>query len=130
MFKSKKELVIALIDGRRFKTMSGRILFYDETITADPFRCKDGVDLFSKAMADAWSHYDTVTELKEWYNNIPKDGVLCWVWNDNEYEKSIRLVMCAKVRNTVLFRTNPSVYWNSARPLTKEELLERMVMDK
>jgi len=30
--------------------------------------------------------YEYRPKPKEWYNNIPKEGILCWVWND-KYEK-------------------------------------------
>jgi len=83
MFKDKKELAQALLDGRRFTTPQGGTLYFDPTAEGSPFRYmapqKDGTKPQSETMHAGWNTYGEVVEHIEpitvWVN-IGPDG---WV---------------------------------------------------
>lgn len=55
----------------------------------------------------------------EWYHNIPKEGVLCWV-NDHEKQEANIAVVIEKLTHT--FATISKLEWKNATPLTKSEI--------
>jgi len=54
-----------------------------------------------------------------WWENIPKHGVLCWVCDVNESPNSDHSM--AIIISSAL-KTNQGAYWHYATPLTNEEI--------
>lgn len=83
MFKSVKEFAEALLEGRKFvfreeyKNLSKyrQVFFFKEG-----FRWKNKDDHTKGTMdEDDFNSFDKVEEFLNWYDNIPKQGILCWV---------------------------------------------------
>jgi len=105
-FESKKEMAKALMDGRRFRNLLGREIFFDANERGNPFRF-GGVD-----MQDTWGKFaDEWTEIPPWYENIPEHGVLCWVWDDDDEDKA----------PIVITRKSLAV-WANSEPMTLKEV--------
>jgi len=59
---------------------------------------------------------------KEWYNNIPKEGILCWVWNNNSINGKTPKVVMKYCEQYKTFSSNlPMVWWHNAEPINPEE---------
>ena len=54
---------------------------------------------------------------KEWYENIPKEGILCWAW-DNINEKQVEVIKWKRPQG---FMTIHSLEWKYAEPIKPEE---------
>lgn len=65
MFKSKKEFIEALINGRQF-VLPGEngIIYYDETKIC-PFRYYNRETKWNTELQGLWNEYDNVTEIKK-----------------------------------------------------------------
>lgn len=114
MFNSKKELALALMEGRKFKTSVGMKLHYNDTYM-NPFRC--GGD----SMNTTWEEYGEVTEIKEWYEE-PFKPCLCWV-KASTGDKDIVRVIGNYNKETGYFETVAGGGWKYAAPMTKDEVL-------
>jgi hypothetical protein len=83
-FESEIELAKALLNGRTFQTPAGSTLCLSITIGSSPFRVhyKNGG---ASAMLHVWELFNDLQEInaepKEWYHNIPPEGVVCYVSN-------------------------------------------------
>ena len=65
---------------------------------------------------------------KEWYEDIPKEGVICWVWDEDENKKRLRLITDFYQNAEYQFKeTNKGFYdgdavgWKHAEPVKPEE---------
>jgi hypothetical protein len=56
----------------------------------------------------------------KWYDNIPEGGVLCWV-GEGRYLRIITRVLTNTI-NDYFYRDDGDVGWNSAEPLTCQEV--------
>lgn len=126
MFKSKEEFAQAMLEGRKFLTPLRLLVFADlEKHPTSPFRLENTCGL-SEPLDDAWSLFDKVTEIIEpapWYENIPEQGVLCWVWStDDELDKEIRIVVGYNKFSGYPFLLKDGVLTN-VTPLTPEEAM-------
>ena len=88
-FNTKKDLALALMEGREFKAhpLNDAKMHYDTT-QQSPFRHGGG------AIDDYWSDYNALYEVIEyqWHDDLPEGGVLCWVWDaveDNPYDVAV-----------------------------------------
>lgn len=63
-----------------------------------------------------------IQENKQWYNFIPKSGVLCWVWGLELNNPFSRLAFIVKynAENTKYFVDNSSVKWKHAELFNKD----------
>jgi len=80
MFKDKKELAQALLDGRRFTTPQGGTLYFDPTAEGSPFRYqRDAAGPRSEPMVAGWNIYAEVVEYIEpitvWVNFEANGGI-------------------------------------------------------
>jgi len=115
-----KEKIQHLMDGEVFYTEGGVKLFYRENANRSPFRTGSGCEI-SKAWSLKWY------KEQEWYENIPEKGVPCWVWNDIEAERQLRLVVDVRRNIDCMFKfleDSREIYWPNARPVTKNELFD------
>jgi len=114
-----KEKIQRLRDGEVFYTVGGGKIYYDKNENGNPFRFE-------------WSPLDVLFpeqwyKEQNWYDNIPEKGVPCWVWNYDESERQLRLVV--EVKNNInhefrFLEDSRDIYWKHARPATKEELFD------
>lgn len=61
---------------------------------------------------------------KEWYENIPPQGVLCWVWDNDDSKTDAVLVIVVNYAPTTRypFETKYGNDYMFAKPLTEEEV--------
>jgi len=114
------EKIQRLMDGEVFYTNCGVKLFYQENTHSSPFRTEYGCGI-SKAWGLKWY------KEQNWYDNIPEKGVPCWVWDDSESDRCLRLVVevSKNIHSEFRFLDDAcGVYWKHARPATKEELFD------
>ena len=114
-----KEKIHRLSDGEVFYTEAGVKLFYQENGGYSPFRLGD-TPIYCNWNKQWYKE-------QNWYENIPEKGVPCWVWNYDESERQLRLVV--EVKNNInhefrFLEDSRDIYWKHARPATKEELFD------
>ena len=121
MFKSKKELAFALLEGRKFKIEVGEVYF------DDGFKYKSEAGITN--MISAWDYYDKVVEIKEWYEDIPENGRLCRVWGGSITRTNARILVVKSYNKNIAyhFKTNFDGCWTHAEPLTNNEIKEFLV---
>jgi hypothetical protein len=123
MFNSKQEFALALMSGRRFSTPRGNICYYDGSIHDNPFLVVS--DLSQIRMKGVWDEFANVTEIFEprWYDNIPPQGILCWVSDNASTER--RHVAVVVKRHTASsayrFERTGGVFSIYATPLTQDD---------
>jgi hypothetical protein len=125
-FKSKKELAQALIDGRIFITPMGRKLYFLEQSESSPFRYSAGGSV-SDSMSGVWGDYAKLQEEVEvmWYNAIPKQGVICWVWNTGKQkDATLKVVHGYSPHERAPYLIESGVGYLYAIPVKAEELCE------
>jgi len=111
MFNSKKELAEALLKGRIFD-YQGKNLYFDSDFEV-PFRYG------ASPLHGVWSFYNKVTEIKEWYEDIPEQGILCWVWGDG----ALKTAAIIKAYHKGSFHINDYESWSYATPMLKEDAM-------
>ncbi len=110
-FKSVGELVDYVLAGGVLYTREekNKVELTGIRITWD-----NGIDLnISKVLDLDW------LVKQEWYENIPKGGRLCWLWDGDSTDRSISAVVS---KNTMSFITSYGASWRNAEPLTNEEI--------
>lgn len=121
MFKSKKEFIEALVSGRKFYSQFGEIIYFNEN-KLNPFRY-----IYNNNNYDFcdFNTYGKVTEIKEWYDNIPENGILCWV-NDKSYIAI--MTYYDKEEHMFYGKVSGSRYnYKDVLPLTNEEIQEFLI---
>lgn len=71
---------------------------------------------------DENSKYRLKSKEPEWYENIPLQGVLCWVFNNEGDTKNIDIIISYKKRILYGFVSLHGDVWNCATPLTNDEI--------
>jgi hypothetical protein len=62
-------------------------------------------------------------EESKWYDNIPEPGILCWVWNSPQDDKSVSLIRDYDSETPSFpFKSVGHLLWTNAQPLTKDEI--------
>ncbi len=70
-------------------------------------------------------HRYRVVLKKEWYDDIPEDGILCWVWTTDEDEGTIIAIVSKKHNSnhrSWKFETTDFDSWRYAKPIKPEDL--------
>lgn len=131
MFESIREFVNALLEGRKFKC--GVITYFFDDVNGF---CKkrEGCHLFGDmAYQDYMAYCDS--DFKEiidpkWYENIPSQGILCWVWDNDMHihrQPSAVKIIQNRIGSSIgeeLFYDAIGDAWDCAKPLTKEEVMQ------
>ncbi len=65
-----------------------------------------------------WKRIQYRPRPKKWYNNIPEEGIICWVWNGDLRDRQSAEVIEHKDGK---FMTNLPYWWNNAIPIKPEE---------
>jgi hypothetical protein len=115
--KSKKELAQRLIDGEVFYTESGIKVFYDEIQDSTPFR----LGIYN-LVGDVWESYSSLFKEVNWWDNIPEEGVLCWVDDCDREPKRVAALITSKECGG--YRSVGGSRWTYARPVKPEECLQ------
>lgn len=127
MFKSIKEFVEALLEGREFTFRKeyknhnryGQVFFFKEG-----FRWEDR-DNYTKGTMDEidFNSFDKIEEYikPQWYRNIPKQGILCWVKDFPSEEPKLMLVLSYRYDKQYSYITECTAYIH-ATPATSEEV--------
>jgi len=132
-FNSTRELWAWLIDGNKVKYKSNLYLIPEDRVVFlenDMLYSTTG-DRKTKYHLNLYNMYvPAIITTPEWYDNIPKQGILCWVHNYNKDRKdSISLIKeydSTRENKFVNFRSEVRITaFGFATPLTEEELLER-----
>jgi hypothetical protein len=111
--KSKKELAQRLIDGEVFYIDGNQILFCENTGT-DPFRFNN------ESLYSCWNAYERFQKEVNWWDNIPEEGVLCWVSDTNKNLKSNPSIVKRKDFGGNFITTNGTP-WFYATPVQPED---------
>lgn len=116
-----KEKIKHLMDGEVFYSEAGRKIYYDDSVHNSPFRFED-TSLDDAFLAQWYKE-------QNWYDNIPEKGVPCWVWDDGEEERYLRLIVEVRDKTRayagfIFLQDDREIYWKHARPATKEELFD------
>jgi len=120
-FESKKEMAQALIDGRRFRSDNGYEIYFDQNCD-EPFRL-DSRPMNSRPMRGSWNYWFSIewTEILPWYENIPEHGFLCWVWDEPEDKRHLKLVSEYLRDADYQYRSRLEIGYRNAIPITPEE---------
>ena len=116
MFNSKKELAIALVEGRRFRDTEENVELYFDSTYENPFRFGES------ALVGMWEYYDRVVEVLTWYKDLG-EGILCKVWDNDPENKLISIIEIYNPRLEQPYRAY-HLGWKNAEPLTKDELMK------
>jgi hypothetical protein len=69
-----------------------------------------------------------MTEVKkEWYEDIPEHGVLCWVWDENYSCKVIEVVYEYNKEEMYSFIIEDARGYRNAKPMTLEEVKKYII---
>lgn len=129
-YKTLADVIRAMLDGVVFYCASGaavRVIRYDESrllehksaIKSIPFTIGDD------AIQYAWSCWPSWTVESHWYENIPSEGVLCWVWDEEvtEVHDQAALITSYRIGNKAYpYHDNMSM-WGNATPVKPSECL-------
>jgi hypothetical protein len=63
-----------------------------------------------------------------WYDNIPEQGVLCWVWNNKQENKIVDIIKCKDGEYYISALDN--IRWGNATPLTEEKVKQYIYKGK
>jgi len=122
---TKRELNQAVMDGRRFTLESTYVhekdvIHWDDKGTDYPVR--KGIQPWN------WRGFKYLHEITEsqWYDNIPEEGVLCWVWDKEEGYKGLDTVLKYESGDGLGFITTYS-HFNHATPILPSECYQESV---
>ena len=125
---TKRELMTALMEGRRFVSKPHDypvncdleyVIHWDDNFGDSPIRLGTGRWL--------WRGFKYLHEITEshWYDNIPEEGVLCWVTtSDTSHEKPACLIFSYTGR---LFVDAGDYGWDTATPVKPADLYQEPV---
>ncbi len=117
--QSKKELATRLMNGEVF-WIDGKKIFFDGGELDSPFRCG------RMALDDYWDNFKDMEIENLWFNNIPKQGVICRVSdiqggiNDEQETGSIDTITSYTSGASLPFQSN-WFKWRYAEPVKPEE---------
>ena len=120
-FASIVALLEHLINGGKAINIHSNCIYYlkDNHLYREYKGSKEGNQSIS--FIEPYYYFVPYKEPK-WYDNIPKEGVLCWVWDDHEKNKIIDVVTC--FNKIQYFETLSDGTWLNAIPLTIKEIVK------
>ncbi len=111
--KSKTEAAQRLINGEKFY-WGGLEIRFDPSRT-NPFRAEEN------DLTGYW-HYCTEWEVPcQWYDDLG-EGVLCWVWDDSEEWRQLRVIRRYDSEVVSKFGTKNCAWFEHAEPMSAEEV--------
>lgn len=74
-----------------------------------------------------WDNPNLIFRVKKnWYENIPEQGRLCWVSNDNPTEKE-KIAIIVGITENLIYYTKSVSGWRFATPLTNDEISQFLI---
>ena len=119
---TKRELMAALMEGRTFSLYDVHekllVIHWDSNYGNSPVRY--GLERWN------WRGFKNLHEITEshWYDNIPEEGVLCWVADDEDNTKVLAVFIHSIDGG---FKEKDSCCWNYANPVTSADLYKEPV---
>ena len=117
-FKSRKELIETLLSGKTLVLSEPSQADLRVSFDADVF--SDGDALTVNVNNFPYASLYWFVENK-WYEDIPEEGVICWVWDNNEVRNHVTLVMGYDDSVEYPFRKGPLSGWKNAIPVKPSE---------
>ncbi|MFA5670263.1 MAG: hypothetical protein WC967_13555 [Balneolaceae bacterium] len=119
-----KEVMEALLAGKVLVSKSGNALYKlakGEVVNCNKQRKTDWT--VSYYFAEYLVPSTEYIPPKEWYEQIPEEGVLCWVWDkgDNAFT-IVGIVTKYESNNTYPFITTSDCEWKHAKPVTQKDI--------
>lgn len=112
--KSKKEALTRLMNGEVFYYEGTKICYNEGRV--QPFR--SGAEPLHYNL-DEYKNWQTK---QNWDENIPEQGILCWVSGTDKLEKDLATIVTYS--DGKIYRDSYACEWEYATPLTKEEALK------
>lgn len=110
--QSRKEAVQRLAAGEVFYYKGLELCFNPSCY--NPFR-------WGMEGLKGWSNYEHWEAKFEWYEALG-EGVLCWVWDDNEEWRQLRVITRYDSEAVSKFGTKNCAWFEHAAPMTAEEV--------
>ena len=125
MFNNEKDFMIAMLEGRKFTYLKENYTFwYDDTegFLMDPEDAPRPV--FPQELHD-WCNKVTEVIEPKWYDNIPTQGILCWVTTTRKLSSTIRFINDYKEgKDYPFYCWLTGQAYKEVTPLTKEEVMQ------
>jgi len=120
-FASIVALLEHLINGGKAINIHSNCIYYlkDNHLYREYKGSKEGNQSIS--FIEPYYYFVPYKEPK-WYDNIPKEGVLCWVWDDGTKTCKRIQVICKIKEGVYKFVNRGELSWRYAEPLTREEV--------
>lgn len=122
-FKTQQEIWQYVLEGGKVRSKVSNNIYYfkDGFLTKHNLENKDNREHATELhlrKADQWEKY---VEPPKWYENIPEQGVLCWV--DYNNHPDIKCMVLVKSFDGVKdVRSVDDLYYDTATPVTEEEV--------
>jgi len=120
MFKTTADIYKALLEGKKIASMD---IYLDSSYVylknGDLVNDKDHHVTWGFSSPESWQEYIE----PKWYDNIPEQGILCWVWN-TKTERTIRILKYYYAETQYPYMVDGGYGWEYATPLTREEAEE------
>jgi len=113
-FKSKKEMALALLDGK-IVIIDGKRACYNKYCNP-PFKLDYG------DLCDSWGKWESATLAPEWYCNITKP-VPCWV-SDEDGDTFDRIDLISSYKKSEGYCFIGKSNWKYATPMKEHEVYE------
>jgi hypothetical protein len=126
-FSSQQQIWEYLISGGKVCKTNWDTSFYS-LIEGKVHRTRtDGVSTGWTSNFLKFTDYEKYVEPSKWYENIPKQGILCWVWYKGDKGKDIAIVLSYDKNERRPFNTKNAEMledcgYDFATPLTEEEV--------
>ena len=95
MFKTQKEFIEAMLEGRKFKTPSNILCYYEEGTYLNPFRVLYPSEVDSEGMNGIFSDYASMVEVKpiiDW-SKVPLDTPVIYKYEGMPYTRRFGLYL-------------------------------------
>lgn len=97
----------------------------------DPYICVSDYCNTSFLMGEwfsytSWSENEVSAVEKPWYEKIPEDGVVCWVWDDDK-RRTTDIIVGYDKPSRVRFQSAFGLFWQNAEPIKPEDLYQGVV---
>lgn len=70
-----------------------------------------------------WGEDEVRAKPKQWYENIPESGVVCWVWDDDK-RKTTDIIVGYDKPSRARFQSTFGLFWRNAEPIKPEDLYQ------
>ena len=110
----QKEVIRLMLDGKKFKFNTDTLVFKEGVF---PFI----IEITGEYIHRYWENVDEWEMIKEWYDEIPSKGILCNVWDCDENEKHIRVIIKDYFTDTC------GADWLHAEPIGLEDIRDYLL---